>query len=69
MPRSKTKRSNTYVLMHGKTELLRGDHSSIAIIYRNLTGQNPVHPRYTKAMDKQFGITVDPKKLWTGRAI
>jgi hypothetical protein len=39
--------------MHGKAELLRGDHASISIIYRNLTGQNPVSPGYKEMMNNE----------------
>jgi hypothetical protein len=53
--------------MHGKTELLHGDHTSISIIYRNLTGQNPVSPGYMEMMNKELGITIDPSKLWIGK--
>jgi hypothetical protein len=66
MPRQKQTK-NTHALMHGKTELLTGDHTSISIIYRNLTGQNPVSPGYIEMMNKQFGITVEPSKLWIGK--
>ena len=50
-----------------KIELLRGDHASISIIYRNLTGQNPVSPGYMEMMNKELGITIDPSKLWIGK--
>ena len=50
--------------MQGKTELLRGDRESITIIYRNLTGQNPVSPNYLTMMQEKLGITIDPIKLW-----
>jgi hypothetical protein len=53
--------------MHDKTELLHGDHASISIIYRNLTGQNPVSPGYMEMMNKELGITIDPSKLWIGK--
>ena len=39
--------------MQGKTELLRGDRESITIIYRNLTGQNPVSPNYLTMMQEK----------------
>ena len=55
---------NEHALMHDETELLKGDQTSISIIYRNLTGQNPVGPAYIEMMNKQFGISVDPSKLW-----
>ncbi len=63
MPRQKQTKT-THVLMHDKTELLKGDHTSISIIYRNLTGQNPVSPGYIEMMNREFGITVEPSKLW-----
>jgi len=50
-------------LMQGKTELLRGDRESITIIYRNLTGQNPVSPNYLTMMQEKLGVTIDPKRL------
>jgi hypothetical protein len=53
--------------MHGKVELLCGDHASILIIYRNLTGQNPVSPGYMEMMNEELGITIDPSKLWIGK--
>ena len=53
--------------MHDKTELLRGDHATISIIFRNLTGHNPVSPGYMEMMNQELGITVDPSKLWIGR--
>jgi hypothetical protein len=53
--------------MHGKTELFYGDHTSISIIYRNLTGQNPVSPGYMDMMNKELGITIDPSKLWIAK--
>ena len=51
-------------LMQGKSELLRGDRESITIIYRNLTGQNPVSPNYLTMMQEKLGMTIDPIKLW-----
>ena len=51
-------------LMQGKTELLRGDRESITIIYRNLTGQNPVSPNYLTMMQEKLGMTIDPIRLW-----
>jgi hypothetical protein len=53
--------------MHDKTELLRGDHATISIIFRNLTGQNPVSPGYKEMMNHELGITVYPSKLWIGK--
>ena len=67
MPRqkqTKNKTKNKHALMHDNIELLKGDHTSISIIYRNLTGQNPVGPGYTEMMDQRFGITIEPSKLW-----
>ena len=55
---------NEHALMHNETELLKGDQTSISIIYRNLTGRNPVGPAYIEMMNNQFGISVDPSKLW-----
>lgn len=66
MPRRK-RTQQTHALMHGKTELLHGDHTSISIIYGNLTGQNPVSPGYMEMMNKELGITIDPSKLWIGK--
>ena len=66
MPRHK-RTKDTHALMHGKTELFNGDHTSISIIYRNLTGQNPVSPGYMEMMNKELGITIDPSKLWIGK--
>ena len=66
MPRHK-RTKNTHALMHDKTELLRGDHATISIIFRNLTGQNPVSPGYMEMMNQELGITVDPSKLWIGK--
>jgi hypothetical protein len=63
MPRQKQTK-HIHALMHDKTELLKGSHTSISIIYRNLTGQNPVGPGYIEMMNKEFGITVEPSKLW-----
>ena len=68
MPKQK-RTKDTHALMHGKTELLYGDHTSISIIFRNLTGQNPVSPGYFEMMNKELGITIDPSKLWIGRKI
>jgi hypothetical protein len=53
--------------MHDKTELLRGDHATISIIFRNLTGQNPVSPGYMEMMNEELGIAIDPSKLWIGK--
>ena len=50
--------------MHDKSELLKGDETSISIICNNLTGQNPVGPGYIEMMNREFGITVEPLKLW-----
>ena len=50
-------------LLHGRTELLRGDRESITIVYRNLTGQNPVSPGYMRMMEERLGIVIHPKKL------
>ena len=47
------KRPKQISLMQGKTELLRGDRESITIIYRNLTGQNPVSPNYLTMMQEK----------------
>jgi len=58
------KRPKQISLMQGKTELLRGDRESITIIYRNLTGQNPVSPYYLTMMQEKLGMTIDPIKLW-----
>jgi len=58
---------NTHALMHDKTKLLKGDHASVSIIYRNLTGQNPVSPGYIEMMNEEFGITIEPSKLWIGK--
>jgi hypothetical protein len=66
MPRHK-RTKNTHALMHDKTELLRGDHATISIIFRNLTGQNPVSPGYKEMLNHELGITVDPSKLWIGK--
>jgi hypothetical protein len=55
--------------MHGKTELLYGDEASISIIFRNLTGQNPVSPGYFEMMNKELGISIDPSELWIGKKI
>lgn len=66
MPRHK-RTKNTHALMHDKTELLRGDHATISIIFRNLTGQNPVSPGYMEMMNQELGITLDPSKLWIGK--
>lgn len=66
MPRRK-RNKHTHALMHGKVELLCGDHASILIIYRNLTGQNPVSPGYMEMMNEELGITIDPSKLWIGK--
>ncbi len=57
------KRPKQISLMQGKTELLRGDRESITIIYRNLTGQNPVSPNYLTMMQEKLGVTIDPKRL------
>jgi hypothetical protein len=57
------KRPKQVSLMQGKTELLRGDRESITIIYRNLTGQNPVSPNYLTMMQEKLGVTIDPKRL------
>jgi hypothetical protein len=57
----------THALMHNKSELLKGDETSISIIYNNLTGQNPVGPGYIEMMNREFGITVEPSKLWINR--
>ena len=66
MPRHK-RTKHTHALMHDKTELFHGDHTSISIIYRNLIGQNPVSPGYMDMMNKELGITIDPSKLWIGK--
>lgn len=66
MPSDK-RTKNTHALMHDKTELLRGDHATISIIFRNLTGQNPVSPGYMEMMNEELGITIDPSKLWIGK--
>lgn len=66
MPRHK-RTKNTHALMHDKTELLRGDHATISIIFRNLTGQNPVSSDYMEMMNKELAITIDPSKLWIGK--
>jgi len=58
------KRPKQISLMQGKTELLRGDRESITMIYRNLTGQNPVSPDYLTMMQEKLGMTIDPIKLW-----
>lgn len=58
---------NTHALMHDKTKLLQGDHASIFIIYRNLTGQNPVSPGYIEMMNEKLGIIIEPSKLWIGK--
>ena len=50
--------------MHDKAELLKGDHTSVSIIYRNLPGQKSVGPGYMEMMNKEFGITIEPSKLW-----
>ena len=50
--------------MQDKTELLQGDPASISIIYRNLTGQNPVSPGYLEMMNKELETTIEPAKLW-----
>ena len=50
--------------MQENTELLRGDSESIAIVYRNLTGQNVVSPGYIEMMNAMLEITIDPSKLW-----
>ena len=63
MPRQK-QTNNTHALMHDGTELLEGDHTSISIIYRNLTGQNPLRPGYIEMMNNEFGFMVEPSKLW-----
>ena len=55
---------NTHALMHDKSELLKGDETSVSIIYQNLTGQNAVSPGYIEMMNREFGITVEPSKLW-----
>jgi hypothetical protein len=61
----KTKRTkNTHALMQENTELLRGDPTSISILYRNLTGQNVVNPGYIEMMNEMLEITIDPSKLW-----
>ena len=60
---------NAYALMQDKTELLRGDFESISIIYRNLTGQNPVSPGYLEMMVQELQTTIDPAKLWIGKRI
>jgi hypothetical protein len=57
------KRPKQISLMQGKTELLRGDRQSITIIYRNLTGQNPVSPNYQTMMQEKLGVIIEPKKL------
>ncbi len=49
--------------MQAKIELLRGDRESITIIYRNLTGQNPVSPNYLEMMQEKLGVIIEPKKL------
>jgi hypothetical protein len=67
MPKQKPTK-DTHALMHGKTELLY-DHTSISIIFRNLTGQNPVSPGYFEMMNKELGITIEPSKLWIGKKI
>jgi hypothetical protein len=53
--------------MQDQTELLQGDHASISIIYRNLTGQNPVSPGYLEMMNEKLEITIEPSKLWIGK--
>jgi hypothetical protein len=57
------KRPKQISLMQGKIELLRGDRESITIIYRNLTGQNPVSPNYLTMMQEKLGVTIDPQRL------
>lgn len=66
MPRHKRTKT-THALMHDKTELLRGDHATISIIFRNLTGQNPTSPGYMEMMNQELGMTIDPSKLWIGK--
>jgi hypothetical protein len=66
MPKQ-TRTKSTHALMQDKTELLQGDHASISIIYRNLTGQNPVSTSYLEMMNKKFEITIEPSKLWIGK--
>jgi hypothetical protein len=53
--------------MHDKTKLLEGDHASISIIYRNLTGQNPVSPGYTQMINEKLELIIEPSKLWIGK--
>lgn len=55
--------------MQDTTELLQGDFASISIIYRNLTGQNPVSPGYVEMMAEKLQTTIDPAKLWIGKRI
>ncbi len=57
------KRPKQISLMQAKIELLRGDRESITIIYRNLTGQNPVSPNYLEMMQEKLGVIIEPKKL------
>jgi len=57
------KKPNQISLLHGRTELLRGDRETITIVYRNLTGQNPVSPGYMRMMEERLGIIIHPKKL------
>jgi hypothetical protein len=54
---------NTHALMHGRTELLRGDQTSISVIYRNLTGQNRTSPGYLEMMNKNLKVTIKPDRL------
>lgn len=58
------KRRKQLSLMQDKTELLRGDRESITIIYRNLTGQNPVSPNYLTMLQEKLDVTIDPQRLW-----
>ena len=61
----KTKRTkNTDALMQDHIELLRGDPETICIIYRNLTGQNPVSPGYFEMMNEMLEFTIEPSNLW-----
>jgi hypothetical protein len=59
----KDPKQNTHALMHGRTELLRGDHTSISVIYRNLTGQNRTSAGYLEMMNKNLKVTIKPDRL------